>query len=116
MAIAETGACEGAVDQSLLLSLVSTVICLFLAYPLGHDSEEERYGQKGLLVFLFVLPMWMNFLLRTMAWQTLLEKKGVINTILQSLGFSGAAPDQHAGCDRDGYGVRLPAVHGTADL
>ena len=38
---------------------------------------------------LFILPMWMNFLLRTMAWQVLLEKKGVINTILQSLGFSG---------------------------
>ena len=40
---------------------------------------------SGFIVFIFVLPMWMNFLLRTMAWQTLLEKNGVINGILSWL-------------------------------
>ena len=87
-AIAETGHAK-ALWTSVLLSLVSTVICLLLAYPLGLILKKSGMGQKGLLAFLFVLPMWMNFLLRTMAWQVLLEKKGVINTILQSLGFSG---------------------------
>ena len=87
-AIAETGHAK-ALWTSVLLSLVSTVICLLLAYPLGLILKKSGMGQKGLLVFLFVLPLWMNFLLRTMAWQVLLEKKGVINTILQSLGFSG---------------------------
>ena len=66
-AIAETGHAK-ALWTSVLLSLVSTVICLLLAYPLGLILKKSGMGQKGLLVFLFVLPMWMNFLLRTMAW------------------------------------------------
>ena len=46
-------------------------------------------GSNSLIVFLFVLPMWMNFLLRTFAWQTLLEKEGVINGLLSALGLPG---------------------------
>ena len=67
---------------SLGLSLVSTVICLVLAYPLAMILRNRGIGQGSFIVFIFILPMWMNFLLRTLAWQTLLEKNGVINSIL----------------------------------
>jgi spermidine/putrescine transport system permease protein len=67
---------------ALELSLISTVLCLLLAYPLAMILRNRNIGQGSFIVFIFILPMWMNFLLRTLAWQTLLEKNGVINTIL----------------------------------
>ena len=67
---------------SLGLSLVSTVLCLFLAYPLAMILRGRGAAAGGFIVFIFILPMWMNFLLRTLAWQTLLEKNGVINGLL----------------------------------
>ena len=70
---------------SLLLAGVSTVICLILAYPLALILRKRHIGKGSFVVFIFILPMWMNFLLRTMAWQTLLEKNGVINTFLTIL-------------------------------
>ena len=70
---------------SLLLAGVSTVICLVLAYPLALILRKRHIGKGSFVVFIFILPMWMNFLLRTMAWQTLLEKNGVINTFLTLL-------------------------------
>ena len=71
-----------ALGLALLLSLVSTLICLVLAYPLAMILSEKNMNQTSLIVLIFILPMWMNFLLRTLAWQTLLEKNGVINSIL----------------------------------
>lgn len=70
---------------SLGLSVISTVLCLILAYPLALILRSRGMGQGSFIVFVFILPMWMNFLLRTLAWQTLLEKNGVINGILTSL-------------------------------
>lgn len=67
---------------SLLLSFISTVICLVLGYPLASILTKLGNNSHSLIVFIFILPMWMNFLLRTLAWQTLLEKTGVINSIL----------------------------------
>lgn len=67
---------------ALALSLVSTAICLLLAYPLAMILANRRVSQQSFLVLIFILPMWMNFLLRTLAWQTLLEKTGVINAVL----------------------------------
>ena len=74
---------------SLALSLASTVICLLLAYPLAMILRKKGVGAGSFIVFIFILPMWMNFLLRTLAWQTLLEKSGVINGILSALGLPG---------------------------
>ncbi len=68
---------------SILLSFLSTIICLLLAYPLAMILSNLNVNQHSFIVLIFILPMWMNFLLRTMAWQTLLEKTGVINTILE---------------------------------
>ncbi|WP_434309383.1 ABC transporter permease [Hominifimenecus sp. rT4P-3] len=75
-----------ALGLALLLAVISTLICLILAYPLGLILRKSGLGQKGFVVFLFILPMWMNFLLRTMAWQTILEKHGVINNLFSFLG------------------------------
>ena len=70
---------------SLGLSLLSTIVCLVLAYPLAMVLRNRGVNQGSFVVFIFILPMWMNFLLRTLAWQTLLEKNGVINGILSTL-------------------------------
>lgn len=70
---------------SIRLSLVSTLICLLLAYPLAMILTNKSVNQNQFIVLIFILPMWMNFLLRTLAWQTLLEKTGVINSVLRFL-------------------------------
>lgn len=71
-----------ALGLSILLSLIATVICLVLAYPLSMILSKLGVNQNSFIVLIFILPMWMNFLLRTLAWQTLLEKTGVINSVL----------------------------------
>ena len=71
---------------ALVLSLIATIICLLLAYPLAMILCRMNVNQHSFIVLLFILPMWMNFLLRTLAWQTLLEKTGVINSVLTFLG------------------------------
>lgn len=70
---------------SVKLSLISTAICLLLAYPLASILSNAKLKSSSFLIFIFILPMWMNFLLRTLAWQTLLDKNGVINGILSTL-------------------------------
>lgn len=67
---------------SIRLSLISTILCFVLAYPLAMILTNMSVNQNQFIVLVFILPMWMNFLLRTLAWQTLLEKNGVINMIL----------------------------------
>lgn len=74
-----------ALGMSLLLSFLSTIVCLVLAYPLAMILSARNVNQSSFIVLIFILPMWMNFLLRTMAWQTLLEKTGVINSVLSWL-------------------------------
>ena len=59
---------------SLGLSFISTVICLVISYPLAMILRKRGISSGSFMVFVFILPMWMNFLLRTLAWQTLLEK------------------------------------------
>ena len=84
MAIAEPGYFK-ALLRSIELSVISTVVCFILAYPLGMILSSMKLGRNTYIVTLFILPMWMNFLLRTLTWMTLLEGKGVINTILEFL-------------------------------
>lgn len=70
---------------SIKLSVIATVICIVIAYPLAMILAQGGVNQNSFIIFIFILPMWMNFLLRTLAWQTLLEKTGVINNILTAL-------------------------------
>ena len=71
---------------SLLLALISTAICLLIAFPMAMILRDSKYGKQGFLIFVIILPMWMNFLLRTMAWQVLLERQGVINAVIAAFG------------------------------
>lgn len=72
--------------RSVMLALLSTVICLLIGYPVAIILSGKDISRKNILILLFVIPMWMNFLLRTYAWMTLLEKKGLINTFLSLFG------------------------------
>ena len=72
-----------ALVRSIELALISTLVCFILSYPLGLILASMKLKKNAYIVTLFILPMWMNFLLRTLTWMTLLEGKGVINTILE---------------------------------
>lgn len=75
-----------AMALSLELGVAATAICLLLAYPLAMILNNLKIKNQSLVVFIFMLPMWMNFLLRILAWKLLLNKNGVLNTLLISLG------------------------------
>lgn len=74
-----------AMGRSLWMALISTIICLLLAYPLAMILSSKEMSGKSIILILVVLPMWMNSLLRTYAWANLLENNGVLNNILKSL-------------------------------
>ena len=74
---------------SLWMAFKCTVICLLLGYPAALFMADRNMKLGPTLVVLFIIPMWMNFLLRTIAWMSLLEDSGLINTFLKWLGFSG---------------------------
>ncbi len=65
--------------RSLFLAFLATVICLILGYPMALILSKMNPRFKGIASLLFVLPMWMNFLIRTYGWLSLLENKGLIN-------------------------------------
>jgi len=68
--------------RSMRLAVISTLICLGLGYPVAFIMTEKNFDQKGTILFLIIMPMWMNFLLRTYAWLTILERNGLLNTAL----------------------------------
>jgi spermidine/putrescine transport system permease protein len=72
-----------ALALALKLSIISTLICLLLAYPLAIILNNTKMKSNSFIVLIIILPMWMNFLLRTIAWQNILEKTGVLNSLLQ---------------------------------
>lgn len=72
--------------RSLLLALIATVICLVIAFPVGYFLSRLRVNKQHIMLMLVMLPMWMNFLLRTYAWMSLLEDNGLINNMLAAVG------------------------------
>ncbi|SHE53391.1 ABC transporter permease [Clostridium fallax] len=72
--------------RSLELALKSTLLCLLLGYPVAYIISKLPLSKRNTIIMLFILPMWMNFLLRTYAWMSILGKNGVLNTILTSIG------------------------------
>lgn len=74
------------VTRSFILAAISTVICLVIAYPASMILAARDFSRRNIFITLFVIPMWMNFLLRTYAWLTLLEKGGLINSFLSIFG------------------------------
>lgn len=75
--------------RSVRLSAIATVLCLIIAYPIAFILSRMDVKSQSTMLMIVMLPMWMNFLLRTYAWMTLLGNEGVINSIL---GFFGIGP------------------------
>ncbi len=71
---------------SLAFAFIATLICLLIAYPLAYFVSRAPVKKQNSLIMLFMLPMWMNFLLRTYALSFLLEDNGLINTMLGAIG------------------------------
>lgn len=74
--------------RSLVLSFVSTALCLVIGYPIAYFISKEPEKKRNNLILFFIIPMWMNFLLRTYAWLTLLGNNGIINKAVKFLGFA----------------------------
>ncbi len=84
--IAEVGQYSNVFLRSIWLGALATVISLLLGYPLAYIISHIGVRRQGMMIMLVMLPMWMNFLLRTYAWMTLLEDNGIINSLLASFG------------------------------
>jgi len=80
----------GILVYSLWMALICTLICLALGYPAAYFMADKNMKYGAILVVLFIIPMWMNFLLRTIAWMSILEDSGLINTVLKWLGLPKA--------------------------
>ncbi len=74
-------------SRSIWLAFISTVVCIIIGYPVAYIIAKKKPSKRGTLLLLFILPMWMNFLLRTYAWAALLGKNGMLNTLIVALGF-----------------------------
>lgn len=87
--VAEVAQYSNIFVRSIWLAAIATVICLIVAYPIAFILTKMDIKVQSTMVMIIVLPMWMNFLLRTYAWMTLLGNEGIINTVL---GYVGLGP------------------------
>lgn len=74
------------IKRSLILAVISTFLCLIIGYPTAYLITKAKPSRRGTLLMLCIIPMWMNFLLRTYAWSAILGKNGFINTLLGTVG------------------------------
>ena len=72
--------------RSIKLALMSTILCLLIGYPAAYIIAKSKASRQSVLLMLVIVPMWMNFLLRTYAWSAILGRNGVLNTILTAIG------------------------------
>ena len=76
-----------AFQHSFVLAIAATVICILIGYPLAYFLSKEKLMVRKVAMMLIMLPMWMNFLLRTYAWMSILDDNGLINQFLSNIGF-----------------------------
>ena len=72
--------------RSFKLAIIATVICLLIGYPVSYLMAREGARFQKVAMVLIMLPMWMNFLLRTYSWMTILENNGLLNQFFQAIG------------------------------
>ena len=84
--ITAIGKYKKAFGISILYAAVSTVITLMLAYPMAYFMTKLKISSQRMLFMIVMIPMWMNFLIRTYSWITILSNTGLINTFLQKIG------------------------------
>ena len=75
--------------RSFWLALLATLICILIGYPLAYFLSKESLMVRKVAMMLIMLPMWMNFLLRTYSWMSILENTGLLNRLFQSIGLIG---------------------------
>ena len=71
--------------RSLKLAVISTVICLIMGYPMAYIISRSSQRTQNVLITLIMIPMWMNFLIRTYAWMTILQDTGILNGLLDRI-------------------------------
>lgn len=76
--------------RSFVLAGIATFLCVIIGYPVAYIISKAKISRRDSLILLFILPMWMNFLLRTYAWIAILGKNGLLNSLL---GFFGLTPN-----------------------
>ncbi|HHT19852.1 MAG TPA: ABC transporter permease [Tissierellia bacterium] len=81
-----TGSTLGTLWRSLKVALLTTIICLLIGYPMAYIISTMRASFRTTAIMLVVIPMWMNFLLRTYGWVTILSKNGILNSLLRPFG------------------------------
>ena len=74
--------------KSLQMGLITTGVCLVLAYPMAHIISKFDESSQNILILLVTIPMWINTLLRTYAWISLLSDNGIINSLFKLLGLN----------------------------
>jgi spermidine/putrescine transport system permease protein len=74
-----------ALIMSLELAFISTMICIILAYPVAIILRSSKIQKKSIILFILILPMWMNFILRILAMQMIISNNGILNYILESM-------------------------------
>lgn len=84
--ITELGKYTDTFLRSIWFGVLATIICLVLAYPIAYIIAQTSTNVQRTLVALVMLPMWMNFLIRTYSWMTILQDTGIINTLLNKIG------------------------------
>lgn len=72
--------------RSLKLAVISTIICIGAGYPMAYIMARAKVKTQKIMVTLIMIPMWMNFLIRTYAWMTILQDTGIINNVLSLFG------------------------------
>ena len=72
--------------RSLKLAIISTLICLLMGYPIAYILSRASAKTQKILITLIMIPMWMNFLIRTYAWMTILQDTGILNGLLAKIG------------------------------
>ena len=83
--MAEIGKYTDTFILSIWLGLLATIICLIIAYPLAYIMASKGPQKQSTMTMLIMLPMWMNFLLRTYSWMTILEDNGLLTTTINSV-------------------------------
>ena len=83
---AEMGAYTSVFLRSFRLALIATLVCLLIGYPVSYWMAREGAGFQRVAMALIMLPMWMNFLLRTYSWMSILENNGLLNQVFQKTG------------------------------
>ena len=71
--------------RSLRLAVISTIICFLMGYPIAYIIARAPAKTQSILITLIMIPMWMNFLIRTYAWMTILQDTGILNGFLDML-------------------------------